>query len=55
MKKRLRVFLAMLTNSLALGLLLLWLFVWFVGGAIGGLIRAVTELGRKWCYEEVPV
>ena len=40
---------------LALGLLLLWLFVWFVGGAIGGLIRAVTELGRKWCYEEVPV
>ena len=27
----------------------------FVGGAIGGLIRAVTELGRKWCYEEVPV
>ena len=40
---------------LALGLLLLWVFVWFVGGAIGGLIRAVTELGRKWCYEEVPV
>ena len=40
---------------LAIGLLLLWVFVWFVGGAIGGLIRAVTELGRKWCYEEVPV
>ena len=40
---------------LALGLLLLWLFVWFVGGAIGGLIRGVAELGRKWCYEEVPV
>jgi uncharacterized membrane protein len=40
---------------LALGLLLLWLFVWFVGGAIGGLIRNVIELGRKWCYEEVPV
>ena len=27
----------------------------FLPGAIGGLIRAVTELGRKWCYEEVPV
>ncbi len=40
---------------LALGLLLLWLFVWFVGGAIGGLIRGVADLGRKWCYEEVPV
>ena len=40
---------------LALGLLLLWLFVWFVGGAIGGLIRGVIDLGRKWCYKEVPV
>ncbi len=40
---------------LALGLLLLWLFVWFIGGAIGGLIRGVVELGRKWCFEEVPV
>ena len=40
---------------LALGLLLLWIFVWFIGGAIGGLIRNVLELGRKWCYEEVPV
>ncbi len=38
---------------LALGLLLLWLFVWFVGGAIGGLIRSVIALGRKWCYKEV--
>ena len=38
---------------LALGLLLLWLFVWFVGGAIGGLIRGVIALGRKWCYKEV--
>ncbi len=38
---------------LALGLLLLWLFVWFVGGVIGGLIRGVVNLGRKWCYKEV--
>ncbi len=40
---------------LALGLLLLWLFVWFIGGAIGGLIRSVIDLGRKWCFVEVPV
>ncbi len=40
---------------LALGLLLLWLFVWFIGGAMGGLIRGAIDLGRKWCYEEVPV
>ena len=38
---------------LALGLLLLWLFIWFVGGAIAGLVRGVIELGRKWCYKEV--
>ena len=40
--------------ALALGLLLLWLFIWFIGGVIGGLIRAVKALGRKWCYKEVP-
>ena len=40
---------------LAVGLLFLWLFVWFIGGAICGLIRGVIELGRRWCYEEVPV
>ena len=40
---------------LALGLLLLWIFVWFIGGAITGLIRAVFQLGRKWCYKEVAV
>ncbi len=39
---------------LALGILFLWLFTWFVGGAIGGLIRSVIQLGRSWCYEEVP-
>lgn len=38
---------------LALGILFLWLFTWFVGGAIGGLIRSVVQLGRSWCYEEV--
>ena len=40
---------------LAVGLLLLWLFIWFVGGAIAGLIRNVIALGGKWCYKEVPV
>lgn len=39
--------------ALALGLLLLWLFIWFVGTAIGGLIRAVIHLGGTWCYKEV--
>ena len=40
---------------LALGLLLFWTFIWFVGGAIPALIRGVIALGRKWCYKEVPV
>lgn len=39
---------------LAIGLLCLWLFVWFVGGAIAGLINAIIKLGGKWCYKEVP-
>ena len=40
---------------LAFGLLFLWLFVWFIGGAIVGLVRGVIELGREWCFKEVPV
>ena len=40
---------------LALGLLCLWLFVWFIGGAMAGLVRGVIALGRRWCFEEVPV
>ena len=39
---------------LALGLLLLWLFIWLIGGAIAGLVRAAVDLGGKWCYKEVP-
>lgn len=39
---------------LALGLLFLWLFIWFIGGAIAGLIRGVCALARAWCYKEVP-
>lgn len=40
--------------TLALGLLFLWLFAWFVGGAIAGFINAIIKLGGKWCYKEVP-
>lgn len=39
---------------LAFGLLFLWLFVWFIGGAIVGLVRGVIELGGNWCFKEVP-
>lgn len=39
---------------LALGLLFTWLFIWFIGGAITGLVRALCELGSKCCYKEVP-
>ena len=39
---------------LALGVLFLWLFTWFVFGGIVGLFRGVIRLGRTWCCEEVP-
>ena len=38
---------------LGVGLLFAWLFVWFIGGAIVGLVRAVLRLGREWCFKEV--
>ena len=38
---------------LAAGLVFLMLFIWFLGGAIGGLIHGVISLGKKWCYKEV--
>ena len=38
---------------LALGLLFLWLFIWFIGSVIAGLINAVIQLGGKWCSKEV--
>ena len=40
---------------IALGLLFLWIFVWFVGGAIAGLINGTIALGGKWCSKEVPI
>ena len=39
--------------ALAVGLLFLWLCFCLVGDVIVGLIRAVSALCRKWCYEEV--
>ena len=37
----------------ALGLLFLWTAIWFVGGAIVGLVHGVAMLCDKWCYKEV--
>lgn len=39
----------------ALGLLFVWLFIWFIGCAIVGFIRGVFRLGRKICCKEVAV
>ena len=41
--------------ALALGLLFLWMFIWFIGGAIVGHVKGVCRLGGKLCYKEVPV
>lgn len=38
-----------------LGLLLLWIFVWFIGGAVAGVISGAIRLGEKLCTKEVPV
>ncbi len=38
---------------LSLGLLFLWMFIWFIGGAMANLVRSVIALGHKWCYKEV--
>ena len=51
----LMVILGLAIVLLALGLLFTWLFIWFIGGAIVGLIRGLCHLGGKWCYKEVPV
>ena len=38
---------------LALGLLSLWTAIWFVGGAMVGLVKGLIHLGGRWCYKEV--
>lgn len=37
----------------AIGLLFLWTFIWFIGGAMAGFVRGIVHLGGKWCYKEV--
>ncbi len=39
--------------ALALGLLLLWFFIWMLFHAIPSLIRGAFALGRKLCFKEV--
>lgn len=51
----LMIILGLAVILLAIGLLFTWLFIWFIGGAIAGLIRGVCHLGGKWCYKEVAV
>lgn len=38
----------------AVALLLVWMFVWLIGGAVVGLIRGLVHLGGSLCYKEVP-
>lgn len=40
---------------LAVALLFVWLFVWFLGGAMVGFIRGLCRLGAKLCCKEVAV
>ena len=37
----------------ALGLLFLWTAIWFIGGAVVGVVHGVAALCDKWCYKEV--
>lgn len=39
----------------ALALLFVWLFVWFLGGAMAGYVRGLCRLGAKICCKEVAV
>ena len=39
----------------ALGLLFLWTSIWFIGGAIVGLVHGVAALCEKLCYKEVQI
>lgn len=47
------VVLGMAAMLLALALLFLWIFIWFIGSVMVGLVNGVISLGRKWCYKEV--
>ena len=39
----------------AIGLLIFWLFIWLLVGAIPKTIRGAVRLGRRLCYKEVAV
>ena len=43
---------AMALVCFAFAVVLLWLAVWFAIWSIGGLVRGIIRLGRKWCYKE---
>ena len=47
------VVLGMALVLFALGLLFLWTAIWFIGGAIVGVVHGVAALCDKWCYKEV--
>ena len=47
------VVLGMALVLFALGLLFLWTAIWFIGGAIVGVVHGVAALCEKWCYKEV--
>ena len=47
------VFAAARYAALALAILFLWTSIWFLFGAIPGIVRGIIELGREWCYKEV--
>ena len=49
------VVLGMALVLFALGLLFLWTAIWFIGGAIVGVVHGVAALCDKWCYKEVQV
>lgn len=40
---------------LALGLLFLWCAIWFIVGAVPGIVRGVINLGRRLCVKEVSI
>ncbi len=37
----------------AIGLMLVWLFVLFLGGVMGGVVKSIIRLGKKCCFKEV--
>ena len=38
----------------AAAVVFLWLCIWFLIRCVGGLVKGICRLGKKWCYKEVP-